>query len=160
MDRKRSRNCFYPDRPTTVKQKLLIGLNSLNRSRNPACRLRSLLARAPYAKLPWILSHTAQSKVRRSLRPEERPLSLKKLADYLGLAPATVSLVLNRSPVADTISAETKKLVFAGARKFDYQPKTFLPVACGLGAASPFGSWCRRSVKVLMQRSWAELRTT
>jgi DNA-binding LacI/PurR family transcriptional regulator len=50
---------------------------------------------------------------------------LKKLADYLGLAPATVSLVLNRSPVADTIAAETKKLIFAGARKFDYRPNFF-----------------------------------
>jgi DNA-binding LacI/PurR family transcriptional regulator len=62
---------------------------------------------------------------RPSARPEDRPFSLKKLADYLGLAPATVSLVLNRSPVADTISEETKKIVFAGARKFDYRPNFF-----------------------------------
>ena len=68
----------------------------------------------PYAKLPRMPRSKArsQSQVRPSLRPEERPFSLRKLAGYLGLAPATVSLVLNRSPVADTISAETKKPSF------------------------------------------------
>jgi len=44
------------------------------------------------------------------------------LADYLGLSPATVSLVLNESPVADSIPQETKDRVFAAARHFDYRP--------------------------------------
>jgi len=44
------------------------------------------------------------------------------LADYLGLSPATVSLVLNSSPVADSIPQETKDRVFAAARHFDYRP--------------------------------------
>ena len=51
--------------------------------------------------------------------------SLKKLADHLGLAPATVSLVLNGSAVADTVSAETKSLIFAAAKKFNYKPNFF-----------------------------------
>lgn len=44
------------------------------------------------------------------------------LADYLGLSPATVSLVLNGSAVADSIPQETKDRVFAAARHFDYRP--------------------------------------
>jgi len=51
--------------------------------------------------------------------------SLKNLADHLGLAPATVSLVLNASPVANTISAETRRLIFSAARKFNYRPNFF-----------------------------------
>lgn len=55
----------------------------------------------------------------------EKPSSLKKLADHLGLAPATVSLVLNGAPVANTISADTKKLIFAAAKEFNYRPNFF-----------------------------------
>jgi len=51
-----------------------------------------------------------------------KPLGLKQLADHLGLAPATVSLVMNRAPVADTISPETKEQIFAAAREFGYRP--------------------------------------
>lgn len=54
-----------------------------------------------------------------------KSISLKDLADHLGLAPATVSLVINASPVADTIAPETKKLIFAAARKFHYRPNFF-----------------------------------
>jgi len=52
-------------------------------------------------------------------------MSLKKLAEYLGLSPATVSLVINRSTVADSIPQETKDRVFAAARKFKYRPNFF-----------------------------------
>jgi len=55
----------------------------------------------------------------------DRPMSLKKLADYLGLSPATVSLVINQSPVAASIPQETKDRVFAAARKFNYRPNFF-----------------------------------
>jgi LacI family transcriptional regulator len=48
--------------------------------------------------------------------------SLKALAEHLGLAPATVSLVLNDSPVASTISAETRAKILAAAREFNYRP--------------------------------------
>jgi LacI family transcriptional regulator, galactose operon repressor len=47
---------------------------------------------------------------------------LKELADYLGLAPATVSLVMNGAAVADTIAQETKDLIYEGARKLNYKP--------------------------------------
>ena len=44
------------------------------------------------------------------------------LAEHLGLSPATISVVLNGSPVADSIPAETKERVFAAARQFNYRP--------------------------------------
>jgi DNA-binding LacI/PurR family transcriptional regulator len=51
----------------------------------------------------------------------ERP-TLKDLAGHLGLSPATISLVLNRSPVADAIPEETQQRVFAAARELGYRP--------------------------------------
>jgi LacI family transcriptional regulator len=51
----------------------------------------------------------------------ERPVSLKILADYLGLCPATVSVVLNNVP-GRSIPPETRERVRAAARKFNYQP--------------------------------------
>ena len=54
-----------------------------------------------------------------------RPVSLKELAEHLGLSPATVSLVINRSPVADSIPQETKDRVLAAARKLKYRPNFF-----------------------------------
>lgn len=55
----------------------------------------------------------------------KKPVGLKDLAEYLGLSPATVSLVMNGSPVADTIARDTKELIFAAARKFNYRPNFF-----------------------------------
>ena len=54
-----------------------------------------------------------------------RPVSLKELAEYLGLSPATVSLVINRSPVADSIPQETKDRIFAAVKKYKYRPNFF-----------------------------------
>src|SRR5437764_12213636 len=65
---------------------------------------------------------TGENGPRRVLR---EPISLKKLADYLGLSPATVSLVINRSSVADSIPQDTKDRIFAAARKFKYRPNFF-----------------------------------
>jgi LacI family transcriptional regulator len=53
---------------------------------------------------------------------EERPISLKGLAEYLGLSPATVSLVVNNAPGAKTIAPKTRERVLAAAQKFSYRP--------------------------------------
>ncbi len=55
-------------------------------------------------------------------RVPHRKISLKFLADHLQLSPATISLVMNRSPVADSIPQETKERIFAAAREFNYRP--------------------------------------
>lgn len=52
----------------------------------------------------------------------KKQISLKDLAEHLGLAPATVSLVMNRSPVVDSVPQETKDRIFAAARKLNYRP--------------------------------------
>ncbi len=49
-------------------------------------------------------------------------VTLKAVAEHLGLSPATVSVVLNQSPVADSIPAETKERVFNAARELNYRP--------------------------------------
>lgn len=49
-------------------------------------------------------------------------VTIKALAEHVGLSPSTVSLVLNRSPVADSIPQETKDRVFVAARELDYRP--------------------------------------
>ncbi|MFY9562213.1 MAG: LacI family DNA-binding transcriptional regulator [Terriglobales bacterium] len=54
-------------------------------------------------------------------RPKPR-VTLKVLADHLGLSPATVSLVMNRAPVADSIPRATQERIFAAAREMNYRP--------------------------------------
>jgi LacI family transcriptional regulator len=54
-----------------------------------------------------------------------KPVSLKQLAEHLGLSPATISLVVNRAPVADSIPQETKNKIFAAVQKFKYRPNFF-----------------------------------
>ena len=51
-----------------------------------------------------------------------KPITLKILAEYLDLSPATVSIVLNNSPVAKSISPETRERVLEAAKKFEYRP--------------------------------------
>jgi DNA-binding LacI/PurR family transcriptional regulator len=55
----------------------------------------------------------------------QKPVSLKELAERLGLSPATVSLVINRSSVADTIPQVTKERIFAAVKKYKYRPNFF-----------------------------------
>ena len=67
---------------------------------------------------------TAESS-KRTVRLGPKPVSLKQLAERLELSPATVSLVINRSPVADSIPQETKDRVIAAAKKYKYRPNFF-----------------------------------
>jgi DNA-binding LacI/PurR family transcriptional regulator len=66
-------------------------------------------------------SRSASEKARKS----QKPVSLKELAEHLGLSPATVSLVMNKSSVADSIPQETKDRILAAAKKFKYRPNFF-----------------------------------
>jgi len=51
----------------------------------------------------------------------ERPVSLKTLADHLGLSPATISVVLNDVP-GRSIPQTTRDRIKAAAKKLNYQP--------------------------------------
>ena len=54
--------------------------------------------------------------------PAQGSISLKALAEHLGLSSATVSLVINRSPAAKSIPAVTQERVREAARQFNYRP--------------------------------------
>jgi DNA-binding LacI/PurR family transcriptional regulator len=59
---------------------------------------------------------------KKAIPTPDRPATLKMLAEYLDLSPATISIVLNNSPVASSIPAATKQRVHAAAKKFSYRP--------------------------------------
>lgn len=52
----------------------------------------------------------------------KRSVSLKDLAQHLGLSPTTISLVLNDSPQSTSIPQATREKVIAGARRLNYRP--------------------------------------
>jgi DNA-binding LacI/PurR family transcriptional regulator len=52
-------------------------------------------------------------------------VTLKSVADYVGLTSGTVSLVLNRAPQSSSIPQPTQDRIFAAARKLNYQPNPF-----------------------------------
>jgi LacI family transcriptional regulator len=54
--------------------------------------------------------------------PPAGRVTLKALAAHVGLSPSAVSLVLNASPVADSIPQATQDRIFAAARELDYRP--------------------------------------
>src|SRR6202166_3377518 len=49
-------------------------------------------------------------------------VSLKHLAEHLGLSQAAVSFVINRSPAAKSIPPRTQELIRAAARELNYRP--------------------------------------
>ena len=49
-------------------------------------------------------------------------ISLKHLAEHLGLSPATVSLAINRSPAAKSIPHRTQERIRQAARELNYRP--------------------------------------
>lgn len=54
--------------------------------------------------------------------PQALPVSLKTLADHLGLSTAAVSRVLNAAPAAQSIPKPTQDRIFAAAEHFNYRP--------------------------------------
>ena len=54
-----------------------------------------------------------------------QPITLRDLANHLGLSPATVSLVINRAPSAISIPRGTQERVLAAARSLRYKPNIF-----------------------------------
>jgi DNA-binding LacI/PurR family transcriptional regulator len=64
-----------------------------------------------------------------------KTVNLKVLAEYLGLSPATVSLVMNNAPGAKSIAPATRERVLAAAKKLDYRPN---PIARSLRTRQTF----------------------
>jgi DNA-binding LacI/PurR family transcriptional regulator len=55
----------------------------------------------------------------------ERTVTLKTIAEHLGVTAGTVSATLNNSAAARCISAPTKQRIIAAARELDYKPNFF-----------------------------------
>jgi len=60
-------------------------------------------------------------------KPAQKPqvITLKAVAQHLGLTPGTVSAVLNNSPSARSIPQETKNRIHAAAQELNYRPNFF-----------------------------------
>jgi DNA-binding LacI/PurR family transcriptional regulator len=57
--------------------------------------------------------------------PRDRTVSLKDLATHVGLSPATVSRILNRSATEHRIAASTQRRVLEAAESLNYNPNVF-----------------------------------
>src|ERR1700684_2316821 len=60
-----------------------------------------------------------------SAQKGEPRVTLKTLADYLGLTPGTISATLNNSAAARSIPERTKKRIIAAAKDLNYRPNYF-----------------------------------
>src|SRR5579864_2481830 len=61
----------------------------------------------------------------KKLGPKPHVVTLKAVAQYLGLTPGTVSAVLNDSPSARSIPQDTKNRIRAAAKELNYRPNFF-----------------------------------
>lgn len=68
---------------------------------------------------------TPSQKKKASPRNGEKKVTLKAVADRLGLTPGTVSATLNNSPAARSIPEHTKERIFAAAKELQYRPNFF-----------------------------------
>src|SRR5438045_4354474 len=55
----------------------------------------------------------------------EDKVTLKTIAEHLGLTPGTVSAALNNSPAARSIPQQTKNRIIEAARALNYRPNFF-----------------------------------
>lgn len=66
------------------------------------------------------------------------PVTLKAVAQRVGLTPGTVSAVLNNSPAARSVPERTKSRIFAAAREMNYRPN-FLARALRVNRTNTIG---------------------
>lgn len=65
------------------------------------------------------------SLTRKSVKQNNRSISLKELAAHLNLSPTSLSIVLNDAPASSAIPQETKDRIFDAAQKYNYRPNYF-----------------------------------
>src|SRR6202158_2831575 len=69
---------------------------------------------------PMLRSKTSLASKAR--KPARESVSLKSLAEHLGLSKTAVSFVINRSPRAKSIPQRTQDLIRKAARELNYRP--------------------------------------
>src|SRR5271154_2605146 len=62
---------------------------------------------------------------KKNLGQKPQVVTLKAVAQHLGLTPGTVSTVLNDAPSARAIPQETKNRIHAAAKRLNYRPNFF-----------------------------------
>jgi DNA-binding LacI/PurR family transcriptional regulator len=71
-------------------------------------------------------THLMKSPARKNGRQVDKPgVTLKSVAERVGLTPSTVSAVLNNSSASRSVPEHTKKRILAAARDLDYRPNFF-----------------------------------
>lgn len=65
---------------------------------------------------------TKSSSAPKAGKPSGKSVSLKFLAEHVGLSQAAVSFVINRSPAAKSIPQRTQEVIWAAARQLNYRP--------------------------------------
>jgi LacI family transcriptional regulator len=58
-------------------------------------------------------------------RNKHRAVTLKSIAEHIGLTPSTVSAVLNNSSASHSVPERTKQRILAAARELNYRPNYF-----------------------------------
>jgi DNA-binding LacI/PurR family transcriptional regulator len=73
------------------------------------------------------LPNDTDGNARQRKKPVQQPgvVTLKAVAQYVGLTPGTVSAVLNDAPSARSIPQETKNRIHAAAKDLNYRPNFF-----------------------------------
>src|SRR3954453_12789115 len=59
------------------------------------------------------------------LKKTENRVTLKFIAEYLGISQTTVSVVLTNSPLASTIAKRTQERIWEAVQTFQYRPNMF-----------------------------------
>jgi DNA-binding LacI/PurR family transcriptional regulator len=59
------------------------------------------------------------------LETNVKPVTLKAVAEHVGLAAGTISSILNRAPQSRAIPQQTRDRVFAAALRMNYRPNPF-----------------------------------
>jgi len=81
---------------------------------------------------------------------QKAPVTLKTVAEHLGLSSGTISLVLNNAPQAVSIPQRTKDRVIAAARELGYQPNLLARALRTRQDASPSVNDLEKSSGALM----------
>lgn len=71
-----------------------------------------------------VLTLTLMASPRNSVESPKR-ITLKGLAEHLGLSRTTISVVLNDSPLAKTIAPKTRERILQAAKQLNYKPNYF-----------------------------------
>src|SRR6202795_2078639 len=93
----------------------------------PSCR-RSVLAYPAgrrYSRTPPFMDSRIKAGENTGVVRKHHRVTLKAVAEHVGLTPGTVSAVLNNSPASSSVPQRTKTRILDATRKLNYRPNFF-----------------------------------